>query len=31
LAYLRKKDFTRYKDLLSRLGLRDYLRAGANN
>jgi small subunit ribosomal protein S15 len=31
LAYLRKKDFNRYKELLPRLGLRDYLRAGANN
>jgi small subunit ribosomal protein S15 len=31
LAYLRKKDFNRYRDLLPRLGLRDYLRAGGTN
>jgi len=31
LAYLRRKDQTRYDELLSRLGLRDFLRSGAKN
>ena len=29
LVYLRRKDYDRYQSLLSRLGLRDFLRAGA--
>jgi small subunit ribosomal protein S15 len=31
LAYLRRKDLTRYQNLLSRLGLRDFLRASASS
>lgn len=31
LAYLRRKDLTRYQNLLSRLGLRDFLRASARS
>ena len=31
LAYLRRKDLTRYQNLLTRLGLRDFLRAAARS
>lgn len=31
LAYLKRKDNERYQNLLSRLGLRDFLRSGAGN
>ena len=31
LAYLRRKDLTRYQNLLTRLGLRDFLRATARS